>query len=177
MNYKEIIKKLNPIFEINGFEIDESLRNFTKYQSEFVTINISFDEKEKSLSIFIGKKNGFLSELTDKTYIDFFGESSQSINGNDFSEKFIHFLAGKGNALLEGNLKILDALELYSFNEAKVYTTSLMNRQYINDADNAWNKNNFSDFLKFINCVNENDLSKSYILKKEFALSKIINPD
>jgi len=173
MNYTETIKTINPILENNEFRIVESRKNYTKYQSEIITIIIAFNEHENGYTIFAGRNGGDLVELSKKVYKEFFDFDFYAVENLSFSQRFIRFLNGKGNAILKGDLKKLAEFETYHQEESKKYTENLINLQNLKIADKAWVDKKYSDFIKYINLINSNYLPESYGLKIKIALRKL----
>ncbi|MDZ7606076.1 MAG: hypothetical protein U5K79_10930 [Cyclobacteriaceae bacterium] len=91
----------------------------------------------------------------------------------DAATKLIYFLTGKGKAILQGDVQKLEELEKFTNEKAKLYRKKLLNRQNINAAENAWQIKNYRDFIKYTEQIEDENLSKSYILKKEYALKKL----
>ena len=121
MNFDEIIKKIDPAFQNLGFKKVEGYRNFVRYESENVGVSFSFNDKENSFDIFIGKLGENLFELTDKVFKEVFNENFGRAE-ESIVENLINFFQGKGNAILIGDPDKLEELKKYVYKGAKKYT-------------------------------------------------------
>jgi hypothetical protein len=171
MTYNEIQKRITPILKDNGFRVIARSKNSTRFESEFVSFHAGFDERENCLLFFVGIKNRFHSDLVYA--YEFFNENFHAVKDCDAATKLIYFLTGKGKAILQGDVHKLEELEKFTNEKAKRYTKKLLNGQNLNAAENAWQIKNYHDFIKNTEQIEDENLSKSYILKKEYALKKL----
>jgi hypothetical protein len=171
MNFEQTITEITPTLETRGFLVVESRRHYTKFQSSKITIVVSYDSFEHSFSVFVGRRNGEMNELTQDVYLHVFGRKSQ--NGINFAEKFIHFLEVEGKAIMENDTGKLDELETYCKRTAEEYTASIINRQNLQAADRAWAESNYRNFIAYLDKVAVDALPKSYNLKRNIALQKM----
>ena len=173
MNFEEITYELTPFFLSHEFEVKESLKSFIKYESKYVTLTVGYDIRDNSISTFAGKKGQFLTELFGDVLSKFFGYNITLCNDGHFTENLIHFLNDKGNPILKGDLNILNKLEEYSYQLADDYTNKLVTRQNLNDADKAWTANNYLEFMKSVDKVEQKYLPQSYLKKYQIASKKV----
>ena len=54
-----LLNKLLPILEVHNFRLTEKLVNYYKFDSDTVTLTIACDNKDGSISVFVGKKMPF----------------------------------------------------------------------------------------------------------------------
>jgi hypothetical protein len=173
MNFEQTITEITPTLEKKSFSIVESRRHYTKFQSSQIAIAVSYHSFEHSFSVFVGRRNGEMNELTDNVYLHVFGRKFQQMDGITFAEKFIHFLEIEGKAIMENDIGKVDELESYCKRTAEEYTASIINRQNLEAADRAWSESNYRNFIASLDKVAVDALPKSYNLKRKIALQKM----
>ena len=173
MNFEQVIAGISSTLEMGGFLITEHRINYAKFQSKLISLVISYSPLEYSYSVFAGRKEGEMNELTDKVYLNVFGLNFQQVNRLTFAERFTYFLNNGGRPIVENDMAKVEELEAYCKRASKEYTDAIINRQNLEAADRAWSENNYRDFINHLNKVVVHALPKSYRLKKEIALQKI----
>lgn len=173
MNFEEITYELSRFLHTYKFEVKETSKNFIKYESKYAALTVGYDFRDNSISTSVGKKGEFLSELIGDVLTKFFDYDTRICNDGHFTENLIHFLNGKGDAILNGDLDTLNKLEEYSYQLAVDHTNKLVTRQNLNDADIAWTANDYFGFVKSLDKVEQKYLPESYLKKYQIATKKI----
>jgi hypothetical protein len=169
MTFEEVISKLTPFLQEYGFRVTETFKNYIKYESPDVTYALSYDERERSFSTFLGKRNGSMALLSGDVLTNVFHEDLSSYKKRSVADNYIYFLLGNGQGLLHGDKIILNRLEEYSNVAAKQYTATLLREQNLREADKAWQEKNYTQFIKLLDQVDKKTLTKSYLKKYEIA--------
>jgi hypothetical protein len=173
MNFEDITSALTQYFQKSKFEVAESFKNFIVYESNHLTVTLGYDFRDNSISTFVEKKGGPQIELSEDVLSKCFDCNIKLCNDGHFAENLIAFFNDKGNSLLKGELDILRKFEGHSNQLSKKYTTNLITRQTLNNADKAWTDKNYSEFIKCIDNVERFSLPQSYLKKYHIASSKI----
>src|SRR5205809_876526 len=107
MTFEEVISRLTPFLQQRGFRISETFQNYIRYESPAVTYTFSYDEKEKSFSSFVGRRNGHMTLLSSDVLINVFQEDLSSYKNGSVADNEIYFLQGSGQGLIVGDQRIL----------------------------------------------------------------------
>jgi hypothetical protein len=173
MNFEEDIAGISSTLEKSGYSIIEHRANYVKFQSRLITLVLSYSPLEHTFTVFLGRNNGKIKELSHKVYLNVFGTNFQQVNGTSFTDKFISFLQHEGNAILQNELSKIDEVEAYCRKAASGYTSAIVNRQNLEAADKAWSESNYRDFISHLDKVAVDALPKPYGQKRKIALRKI----
>ncbi len=119
------INLLSAFLEENGFLLSDRIKNYIQYDSKKVRIVFSYDEREGTFAVYIGKKDDFPSLLTEEILVNVFKENNYCIPGKSESENLIQFLKNNGKLILNGDKAILNRLEEYANQSAKDYTDNI----------------------------------------------------
>lgn len=174
MNFDNQRDYLTSFLTERRFSISDKTKNYIQYNSKKVSTVFSYDEKEDTFSIYIGKRNEDLSLLTEDILENVFKEINYYKLNKPEIDNFILFLENKGSGILAGDEKILKLLVNYSDQSAKEYTESIDRGQQISKADEAWINKDYLSFLKALNSIDKAFLSATYLKKYEFA-KKMVN--
>ena len=169
MTFEEVIFKLTPFLQEHGFHVAETFKNYIKYESLDVTYTFSYDERERSFSTFVGKRNGSMTFLSGDVLTNVFHEDPSDYGNRSDLDNYLYFLRGNGQGLLNGDKIILKRLEEYSNAAAKRYTDALLREQNIREADKAWQAKDYKQFIRSLDQVDKKTLTKSYLKKYEIA--------
>ncbi len=172
MNLEEIIAKLTPFFLKNEFLTTESFKDNIKYESNYCVVTMSYDNRDRSISIFVGRKGKNLTELTEDILKNFFNTDDKLLLDEKFVANFVKFLNGKGKAILSGDANVLDKLDEFANVLAKTYTENLMTSQSMKLADKAWSEKNYMEFINQLDRIEKGSLTETYLKKYQIALKK-----
>ena len=169
-----VIEALRPIFEGHGFGLAERYTNYARFESQFASVAIGYDKRDKSNSIFVGERNSNSHLLDEKNLKDVFGHNDVEQIRTQPLDKFVSdFLSNRGRGILTGDPTKLQELDDYEKERSRVYTNDLVKRQNIRIADNAWGNRDYLTFVKHIDLVDKGSLPKSYALKYKMARDRI----
>jgi len=173
MEFNTLVKEqLFPILEKVGFKLSEEFKNIIRFESSVLQINIVYNDYEKSNFIELGNKNDILYPLNDSVVKNVF-KSELPIN-QVTPEIFVKNLGlifeSFGLEILKGNIKNLVE---YVEKGSSDYTFELVQRQTLETASKAWEKNNYKAFIKSIDEIGIEKLPKSYQLKYKIAKQKV----
>lgn len=176
MSYNIIIsKKLHLLLVEHGFSLTYDSKNSIRFELGNMIINIQYNQRENSYSLWVGKKNGEIIELDDQILKDFFESELKLINlsKDSFSNNVYLFFLGEGIGILSGNE--IDLINLQEFNQKRSfkYTKDLLKRQSLEKVDKAWEQRNYSNVIKFLEALKDEDLSASYKKKYKIALERL----
>ena len=165
-----VIESLRPIFEEHGFIIAERFTNYARFDSEFASVTLGYDEKEKSNNIFVGERKWNSRLLDEDNLKDVFGYDDGKEIRTQSLDKFLRdFISDKGNGILTGDSSKLQELDEYEKERSRVYMNDINRRQNISIADKAWTKKDYLTFVKHIDLLDMENLPKSYALKYKIA--------
>jgi hypothetical protein len=173
MNFEQEIAEIFSTLKEGGFSIIEHRTDYARFQSKLITLVVSYSSLEHTFSIFLGRNNGEMNELSDKVFLNVFGTNFKQLSGATFAGKIISFLQNEGSAIPQNDLSKISEVEAYSRKAANEYTSAIINRQNLEAADKAWNESNYRDFISHLDKVAEDALPKAYGLKRKIALRKI----
>lgn len=153
----------------------ERRNDFIKYQSEKMVIVISFDERERSGTLWIGKPGGKFVEITEKIareylHIDALVNASTM---QTFTTNVLHFFQGQGERLLRSDDRSLSELEAFSKRQSELYTLTLLKKQLLDAANNAWNEGNYAEFVRLFKDTDLQDFPESIKEKLRIASKKL----
>lgn len=165
---KEILSKYK-------FDVDEEYENYFKFSSDDFSLVISHNKLDKINSFDIGKRGSQSNEINNlilkrvfKTNLRF-----EQLPLSKFLINVEIFLNEYSNQIFCPDCQIIDIIQLITENEAKIYTNSIIESQYLNFANNAWANKNYDEFIKYMDKIIFMDLSKSMIMKYQFAKKRL----
>ena len=88
-------------------------------------------------------------------------------------DNFLTFLKGTGASILIGDKVAINLLQEFSETQSKEYTDRIISMRFIQNAENAWQKRDFSTFVTNIENIDTNLISDSLRKKYQIALSKL----
>jgi len=176
MNFNQLIAdKISPLLEENGFLIAETQENYFRFTSEEVKLNISYNPREKSGLMEVGKRDKMSYPLNDKLIRIIF-DSPITIEGSYGADAFVDhlavFLHGDGFPIVKGDHVKLEEIKKFVEQESKEYTNALKLEQILQQADQAWKDEEYSEFTRLINELKKGKLPASYLLKYKIAKQK-----
>ncbi len=174
MEFNKLVKEeLLPILQNKGFEVVEELNNIIRFSSSNMEIGIVYNDYERSNFIEIGKRDEILYPLNDNVVKNIF--NSELRISQVTPEVFVKNLASlftqkEGSEILKGNIK---HLVKFIEQESSNYTSELIQRQTLETASKAWEKNDYKAFVKSIDEIGIEKIPQSYQLKYKIAKQKI----
>ena len=174
MEFNKLIRiSLLPILNKYEFDIAEEFKNIVRFQSSVMKVNVGFNKYEKSNFIEIGRKNEQLYPLNNNTIRIFFNSELpiEQVTPKIFVENLsVVFQQKEGIEILKGNIKLL-----VEFIEKEIhdYNSEFMQRQTLETASKAWEKGDYKAFVKSIDEIDIEKVSKSYQLKYKIAKRKL----
>lgn len=178
MSFNNIIKdKLDKLLSANNYELIEDQDNIIEYQNDNLAVRLVYNIREQISMCFIGRNIDLPIEITDSLLIDFF-KSDRRIDHESlesFALSIYEFFQAEGKGLFEGNVEILTLVEEFIRKKNEEYTKGVMMKKYLDEANKAWNAENYEEYLELINKISPDDLSGSLKLKSKIATKKIMN--
>jgi hypothetical protein len=169
VNFENSIKPLKELLVANGFSVKTETHNLIEFSSLNSNIRIGYSPFEYSFTIWIGRNENSLIEISGKVVTECFNDSTFKFQSTLTIENLITFLSTSGKTLLEGDIKTFEKLEAYSFQQARIYNS----RADIESADKAWEQKDYANFIKYIDKVQMDLLPSSYAKKYQVAMRKI----
>lgn len=173
---KMLFYNLNTIFEEFNFQVVSQYKNFIELKSDKVNMTVSYDEREKSGSLYVGKNgkqqlhidgnvmlNFFEAELKDKLIIP-------ERTYQDFVKNLVILFNNGGNKLLEGDNSLMNRIEDYSEMQSSNYTKTLFDNQNLKAANKAWENGDYPNVIKYLDKISKDVLTPS--LKKKYEISQ-----
>lgn len=177
MNFAQtILEKMGFLFQRYNLKIVEQRNDYLKLQSDSLIVIMAYNHLEKSNTLWIGKND----EKADKIEIDndilsaFFKSNLRlsEVPTDVFIDNLTSFFENEASSLFIGDSYRLEELERFDLQRSHNYTQIVLNRQYIEAADKAWNDGNYKELVKNIDRLNKDELPSSYILKYKIASRK-----
>ncbi len=174
---EKIIEPIESLLSKYNFFLKEKRKNFIEFESDFLSLSISYNEFEISLYIFISRINSIYGIEIDNELVKVIFKSDLVLK-NKSLESYIDYLVNLMQndlfkQLLLNDLPILENIEVFNKERSKIYTNNLILRQNINNVDRLWNSGNYKFFIDEIDKISFNNLPASYKLKYNIALKKI----
>lgn len=174
MEYNTLVRtSLFPILKKYGFDIAEEFKNIVRFQSSVMKVNVVFNDYEKSNFIEIGRKNEVLYPLSNNAIRIIFNSELhiEQVTPEIFVENLsVIFQQKEGIEILKGNIKhLVEFIE----KESNDYTFELVQRQTLETASKAWEKNDYKAFIKSIDEIDIEKVPQSYQLKYKIAKQKL----
>lgn len=174
MEFNTLVKEqLLPILEKVGFKLSEEFKNIIRFESSVLQINIVYNNYEKSNFIELGNKNDTLYPLNDSIVKNIFKSElpiSQVTPETFVKNLGLIFQKSFGLEILKGDIKnLVDYVE----KESSDYTSQLVQRQTLETASTAWERNDYKVFIKSIDEIGFEKIPKSYQLKYKIAKQKV----
>lgn len=174
MNFNTLIKEIIfPILKEHEYTLVEEMNNCLRFESLAARFEVAFDVRDRSLMVQIGRRGGRVWTLNnDAVKKVLFSDLAVE---NVVPEVFINNLATllkteKGSELLDGKI---EELKNFIMQQSREYTESLRREHLMSLADKAWEE---QDFVRFIKCVDQigiEHLTRSYKLKYKMAKRKV----
>lgn len=174
MEFNDVMKKkIFPILHKYGFNIGKDSEESILFQSYNVKVHIICNDYEHSFLIEIGKVGEMLYPLNNEIIRLVFNLEFpiEKISLSSFVENTILLFESKiGIEILKGNIKLLkDSIE----KQARNYTLKIIQEQALDSALKAWELKDYVSFIKNIDIIGLDKVSKSYQLKYEIAKQKV----
>jgi hypothetical protein len=174
MEYNTLVRtSFFPILKNFGFDIAKEFKNIICFQSSVMKVNVVFNEYEKSNFIEIGRQNEVLYPLSNNAIRSIFNSvlSIEQVTPEIFVENLsVIFRQKEGVEILKGNIKhLVEFIE----KESNDYTLELVQRQTLETASKAWEKNDYKAFIKSIDEIDIEKVPQSYQLKYKIAKQKL----
>jgi hypothetical protein len=176
---KSIIDRIFPILSKHKYRIVDEVENFIKFQSEMLTIAISYDFREDARMLSIGRTEERMFFLDGNLIQKFFIPQLEQVlivpevTQEDFIQNLITFFEGRGKSLISGDAEILWEVERYVKQSAEDYTKNIMHTQNLKEADKAWELKDYAGFINVLGKMNLVELPKSWQLKYKMAQEKL----
>ena len=173
MNFNQtIIDKLDAILSAHYFVLTEQFKGSLKYENNGFYFSFTRDPREQMDVFWVGRHDGFPIEINNKILSEFFNSEIkiEQKTMDEFALNVYEFLRTNGMRLLQAKEQDYLALEYFSEKQSEEYTSEILERQYLDAANKAWEKKNYSDVLKALSHIDKNRLSISF--KQKYKISK-----
>lgn len=175
---KLILEKLHPIFREYGLKIKKQLDGVLQYESEVLHISLAHNDIENSNSLWLGSKiSGNFVEMNNQVMKEFFNIDLQldNLSQEDFVNNIFLFFTNEGKVVLRGNESQLLKLEEFDQERSDLYTARLIEKQALEAANEAWKNGNYIEVIKYLEQINEANLSAPQKMKYKLAKRKLAN--
>lgn len=172
-----VLDKLGSILEKYEFQIIEQRDNYLKLQNKHIELSITHNPFENLNVFWIGSNNSLKDkiEIDDEVLKLFFKTNLRLSHASN--EIFINNLKllfkNEAQQLLLGDTKKINELEKFDLVRSKNYTNHIIQKQILEIASKAWEKNNYKEFIKTIDEIGIENLNKSIELKYKIAKENI----
>jgi hypothetical protein len=170
--FNELVSELTPFFSAYGFTEVIPYKNAVVYQSDALVVSLSFNDRERSISVFVGKEAGEIELSAELLKRAFYHDAKLLLNGS-FANELREFFTGKGQMLLMGDVETIKMVRNTHQKMSEDYTNRLIQSQMLADADKAWLAGNYRAFLDVMDKLAGITLPKSYLLKQKIAREKL----
>lgn len=171
--------KLDSIFEQNNLRVIEEYDGFVKLKSPYLVMSFSHDRRENSNSFFVGRDDAeYLVDADVAELIFHLEEGKVSLKLETSKEDFLNNMfmlleSHEGKKLLSGEVSKLSDVEIFVNKKARIYTSDLLNKQYLNAANQSWEDKDYQGFIDNLSHTDKDKLPSSYRLKLKIAFQKI----
>jgi len=170
-----ILRELKSFIVENNFQLIEQRDNYIKFELKHIVIIVSHNPFEKSNTLWIGKATDALHavEIDNVTLEKFFKSSLQlsQVSIEIFIKNLVMFFKNECKPLLISDESRVNNLIEYDLERSRIYTQKLIEMQSLSDIDEAWDKNNYSEFIKLMDQIDKDKLPSSYQLKYKIAFN------
>jgi hypothetical protein len=170
MEFNILVKKeLLPILQNKGFQVVEELNNVVRFSSSNMEVGLAYNSYENSNFIEIGKLGENLYPLSDNVVKNIFNSDLKisKVTPDLFVKNIaLLFSQKEGTEILKGNIK---SLVNFIEHECSNYTFELIKLQTLETASKAWEKNDYTEFIKIIDEIGIEKSPKSFQLKYKIA--------
>lgn len=174
MDFNELVEnQISPILLQNGYEIIGKYRNIMQFESLKMEIRLVFDDREKSIYFYIGRRDKILYSLDNDIIRELLGY--ELLIDHVAIDVFIKNLVVlfKQNVmirLLHGDISILESIVQRN---SKEYTSRLLYEQTLKEASIAWEHKDYEGFVDCINKLENQQLPEIYLRKYNIAKKHI----
>ncbi len=176
MTFNEIVlAKVTPVLKKRGIRVIEQQTNCLRFRAGDITFTVLHNQWENSNSLALeGRKEESSIEIDNETLSSFFRSDLKLSNVpiDVFADNLAVFLESETELLLQDDARKFQALEAFSLDRSREYTLNLLRRQKLMAADKAWVDKNYSEFVRLIGGISNDDLPASYQLKYKIAHEK-----
>lgn len=171
MEWKKLIsEKLHPLFIEYGFELMEESKNVLKYGLDTLIISLVYNQQEHSKTLWVGRDGFQRVEIDNQVMKEFF---NSDLIQEGFVDSLSVFFLNEGHDILKGNVGGVIELEKFNDKRSAIYTARLLEKQSLEAANRAWKAGEYSDVVKYLKMVNEENLSASLKQKYKIALNRL----
>ncbi|MGN6568266.1 MAG: hypothetical protein ACTHJ0_09950 [Flavipsychrobacter sp.] len=178
MTFSEnLINKLQPIIDEYHLLVKNMENDSVNLLSDHVKINIVYNKREESNTLWIGPNNDhdFGAEIDNSILKDVFHTNIElgNVSNSVFIDNLLLFFRQEGNKLFTDNSRKIDQLIQYNEIKNQNYTNDLITKQQLALADQSWAKQDYRSFISFLEKIDKLRLPQSYYLKYKMALKKL----
>lgn len=174
MNFNDLVKKeIGPILEKHEYALVEEMNNFLRFESLSTRFEVSFDVRDRSLLVEFGRPGGRVWPLNNDAVkkLLFSNLAVENVVPEVFVKNLASLLETKqGSELLNGKI---EELKNFIMQQSREYTESLRREHLMSLADKAWEEQDFVTFIKCVDQIGIDHLTRSYKLKYKIAKRKL----
>ena len=169
------LSEIKALFNEFGFSLQEESELHVRFESKHVLIVFSHNPRENSNTLWVKGKHTHEIEIDNRLMKDFFDSDIKisELPIDTFLANLFMFFKEDGNDLLKSSESVISNLANYSEQRSNKYTEELIDKQYLEAAQKAWQNRNYHDFIIQLKKVSEEKLTPSLIQKLKIAQSKI----
>lgn len=173
MNFEQSIYPLTEFLIDNNFSVAYKEQHFIRYTTKSAIITVAYANLEYLIYTHVGKDLETLVELTPNVVKEVFKDDSFQYQSTLTTKNLISFLKSTGKLIVSGDKKIFKELTEFSERQSRDYTRQIIHSQNMKDADNAWTRKDYMNFIKCIDRVEKELLTGSYLKKYKMAVDKL----
>ncbi len=176
MNFEDSIYPLTEFLTDNNFSVTNKSLYFIEYSSNFASIKIAYASLEYLYYAYFGQNSKSLIELTPTAIKAVFKDDSFQFQSTLTIGDLISFLKGTGRSILSGDENTFIELNEFSEKQSREYTKQIIQAQNIQNADKAWTRKDYINFIKYIDNMEKDLLPESYLKKYKVAVDELQRP-
>ena len=167
-----ITEKLHSLFTTYGLKLTEQLSSNIKYESDDLIVGLTYNSRESSNTLWVRRRQSQEVEIDNQVLLEHFNSDLKLSNlpKTTFLNNVFLFFMSDGEKLLKESEAAMISLEKFNEQRSTEYTLNLIERQYLEAAKTAWDDGNYSDFLKYSNKLDKDNLPPSF--RKKYKISK-----
>ena len=158
--------------------VHDNCSNQSEKRAETEDKTTSENQLPISNSLWLGSKiSGNFVEMNNQVMKEFFNIDLQldNLSQEDFVNNIFLFFTNEGKVVLRGNESQLLKLEEFDQERSDLYTARLIEKQALEAANEAWKNGNYIEVIKYLEQINEANLSAPQKMQYKLAKRKLAN--
>ena len=170
---KFISKSFNDLLAKYNFKLREQLNYSVRYESNDLIIILNYNPQENSNNLWLIIKEFQQIGIEDFILEEYFNIKLRSHIPELFVNNITCFFKGVGRNLLKGDKQTLIKLDKFNEDVSLNYHKNLIKEQLLEEVNKAWKESNYFNVIKFLDKINKEEISKSYMKKYQIAKKRL----